>query len=141
MLSFFSIELDFFVTLFKKTCHYTGSGSSSCYINTSGISKDTVIGLLSFLIVLVLFELACSIGSVVVSCKAYSKCCNTYNTNDCCAFVGCCECDCRPLNVQQVSRPFHVVCTRSCACTHTRANHIVRVVDRTRKHLFLNVCS
>ena len=34
---------------------------------------------------------------VVVSCKAYSKYCNTCDADDCCTCLGCCEYDSAPL--------------------------------------------
>ena len=68
----------------------------------TSVAKNLGIGIASSLIALAVFELACSIGSVAVSCKAYSKFCNTCDVNDCCSYLGCCECDCIPLNAQQV---------------------------------------
>ena len=102
MLSFYAVVLDYFVELKSLSCYYDGY-FRFCYGVSSSI-KDEGIGVTSFLVSLVVFELACSIGSIVVSCKAYSKCCNTCDAaNDCCTCLGCCECDCQPLNGRQVS--------------------------------------
>eukprot|EP00795_Rhopilema_esculentum_P000746 gene746-10464_t len=51
--------------------------------------------------VLIVIELGCSIAAVVYSCKAYSKCCTTCLVDDCCACVGCCECDTSLLTLNQ----------------------------------------
>eukprot|EP00795_Rhopilema_esculentum_P000747 gene747-10466_t len=98
MLVFYSISLNYFTD--SRFYYYTCSYYGSCYY-IRVISSSTVeasIGLLGFLMLLILIELGCSIAAVVYSCKAYSKCCSTCLINDCCACVGCGECDTRPLN-------------------------------------------
>ena len=102
MLSFYSVVLDYFVNGNRYSCYYSTYGDLNCIKTMSGDVRDLGIGITSFVVSLVMFELACSIGSVVASCKAYSKFCSTYNVNDCCTCFGCGECDCSPLNAQQV---------------------------------------
>jgi len=104
MVSFYSVVLEYFVNLENYRCHY-GYYRYWCYYIISNDAKKLGIGVASFLIALTVLELACSIGSVVVSCKAFSKCCNTCDANDCCSYLGCCECDCIPLNTQQGAQP------------------------------------
>jgi len=109
MASFYSVVLEYFVNFRRFDCYvyynYNGYHSYRCTMLMKSSVKDTGIGITSFLLTLVVFELACSIGSVAVSCKAYSKCCNTCNTYDCCTCLGCGECDCIPLNTQQGAQP------------------------------------
>ena len=101
MLAYYSIVLAYFVTLVTSSCTY--GSITICFDSGSSSVKDLGIGITSFLLTLVICELACSIGSVVLSSKAYCKFCNTCNFNDCCTCLGCCECSIAPLNVQQVS--------------------------------------
>jgi len=101
MLAFYSFVLEYFVNLIRNRCSYY----FGCYEVMTSVAKNLGIGIASSLIALAVFELACSIGSVAVSCKAYSKFCNTCDVNDCCSYLGCCECDCIPLNAQQGAQP------------------------------------
>ncbi|XP_065058661.1 uncharacterized protein LOC135686373 isoform X2 [Rhopilema esculentum] len=97
MLVLYVISLVYFIAL---DTGFTSCGTYGCsFIRT--IASSTVeasIGLLGFLMLLILIELGCSIAAVFYSCKAYSKCCSTCLIKDCCACVGCCECDTRRLN-------------------------------------------
>ena len=98
MLVFYSVVLEYFLNLIRVRCSYY----YGCYQVMTSVDKNLAIGIASCLVGLALFDMACSIGSVVVSCKAYSKFCNTCDVNDCCSYLGCCECDCIPLNTLQV---------------------------------------
>ena len=108
MLSFYSVVLEYFINVRGYYCYYRYSyyGGWTCDYYLSSDAKDLGIGMTSFLLFLAIFELACSIGSVVLSGKAYCKCCNTCDANDCCTCLGCCQCDTAPLNIQQVNYLF-----------------------------------
>ncbi|XP_065058667.1 uncharacterized protein LOC135686376 isoform X2 [Rhopilema esculentum] len=104
MVIFYSISLDYFdnSSFLGLSCNSYGY----CY-NFRTLSKsikEASIGLLGLLVALILIELGCSIAAVVYSCKAYSKCCTTCLGEDCCACVGCCECDASPLTPHQPLR-------------------------------------
>ena len=94
MLAPYSMDLDFFEQI-RPEC------SSYPYYRC-----NTVFGLIGFLVVLMICEFACSVASISLSCKAYSKCCNTCNADDCCTCLGCCECDATPFNYHQVTQCF-----------------------------------
>ncbi|XP_065058668.1 uncharacterized protein LOC135686377 [Rhopilema esculentum] len=101
MLTFYSIGLRYFVKshFLKYNCYFSQSFLANCFYSRT-LSKSTVvasIGLLSVMVALLVIELGCSIAAVFYSCKAYSKCCTTCHGDDCCACVGCCECDTSPL--------------------------------------------
>merc|ERR1712141_383242 len=105
MLSFYSVVLDYFVTYFRYYCYYSHYQPWRCDYSEYYSAKNLGIGITSFLIFLGSWELACSIGSVVLSGKAYCKCCNTCDADDSCTCLGCCECSIAPLNVQQARQP------------------------------------
>ena len=85
------------MNFYNEYCHW-----GVCWKYISHDDKDVNTGIASCLVGLVVFELACSIGSVAVATKAYSRCCNTCDTEDCCTWVGCCECKGAVSNTQQV---------------------------------------
>ena len=103
MLIFYSLALYYFDYLGYYDCWYYpyyGCRSSRSRYRDEGLS------LTGTLVFLVICEFACSIASIALSCKAYSKCCNTCNADDCCTCLGCCECDATPLNYYQVTQCF-----------------------------------
>ena len=105
MLSYYSVVLEYFVNIDLFRCGYYRYGYGViklCFNNIATDAKDLGIGMTVGLMIAASIELACSIGSVVQSCKAYSKCCNTCKTTDCCTCLGCCECDSEPLDTQNV---------------------------------------
>ncbi len=106
MLAFNSVALAFFSDN-SNFCYYPDPYSSTCiYYNSN--KQDIGTGMTIFLEVLIILELGGSIGAVVYSCKAYSKCCNTCDCLDAGTFVGCCECDTAPTNYQ-VKPGFHKI--------------------------------
>ena len=105
MLTFYSVILEYFDAISSYYCSplYYPYYRYYCYGYMSRGDKDLGIGLTAFLVTLACCEFFFSIGSIVVSCKAYSKCCNTCDPNDCCTCLGCCECDSYSLHTQQVT--------------------------------------
>ena len=99
MLSFYSVVLDYFRRSF---CYYRND-VNYCLPHLSTDDKDLGVGMTSFLLLMVTCELVCSIISVALAGKAYPKCCNTYDVNDCGTCIGCCECDTTPLYGEQVN--------------------------------------
>ncbi len=91
MLICYSVTLDYFVGI-QKTQSLFKSGGFSISITPD---TDVSVGLTGFLVFLIIFELCLSSAAIVYSCKAYSKCCNTFDANDCYTCIGCgCEtCD------------------------------------------------
>jgi len=104
MLPYYSVMVEFFVDFYNEYCDW-GLNGRYCWKYLAYQDKDWNTAIASCLVGLVVFELACSIGSVVVATKAYSKCCNTCNTDDCCTWVGCCECKGAVSNTQQAPQP------------------------------------
>ena len=88
MLVSYSLALQFF----DNTRYYTERAES--------------LGFTGAVVALVICEFACSIASIVLSCKAYSKCCNTCDADDSCTCLGCCEWDTTSLNYYQVTQRF-----------------------------------
>ena len=101
MLAFYSLALYYFEYLGYYDCSYYIS--YYCSWRVPNKQRDKGLGLTGTLVFLMICEFACSIASIALSCKAYSKCCNTSNAEDCCTCLGCCECDTTPLNYQQVT--------------------------------------
>ena len=106
MLTYYSVVLGYFVNIDLFWCIYHNTYRRVCYTNIAKDVKDLGIGMTAGLVIVASIELICSIGSVVLSCRAYSKCCNTCNMNDCCTCLGCCECDSLPSNTTQVINSF-----------------------------------
>ena len=104
MLIFYSLALYYFDNLGYYDCWYYPYYQCSWFVPHS--QRDEGLGLTGTLVFLMISEFACSIASIVLSCKAYSKCCNTCKADDCCTCLGCCEYDTTPLNYQQVMLSF-----------------------------------
>ena len=115
MLPFYSMVLEYFVNFKRIRCYF---GYYGCYTIMTIEVRDLGTGMSSFLVALLVLELVCSIGSVVLSCRAYSKYCNTCNIRDCCTCLGCCECDCVPLNISQAIHLFLYSLLRIFCKTH-----------------------
>ena len=108
MLVFYSIDLNSLDNISPWYYKCFGFPAYRCIVirTLSKSALTDVYGLMGFLVVLMICEFACSIASVALSCKAYSKYCNTCNADDCCTCLGCCECDATPLNYYQVTQCF-----------------------------------
>jgi len=102
MLGFYSVTLSYYVDGGGQICdYYYPHWRVVCHNFLSAPAQSSGIGMTAGLVTLIIVELACSIVSVVVSCRAYSKFCSTCDCSDCCTCFGCCECGCAPISMQQ----------------------------------------
>ena len=108
MICFYAITLEYFATLIRLVCRkyydsMTRNVIKSCTASIPKKTHEISLGLTGLLMFLLCCELVCSIAVVVLSCKAYSRFCNTGHFRDCCICKGCCQCDFALLRVNQVS--------------------------------------
>ena len=105
ILSYYSVVLSDYTDVRSTNCYYAIYGWT-CDSTLSNHDKLRGYLISSLSLFLAILELAASIGSIVLSNKAYGEWCNPCDCSDCCTCIGCCECDTAPLNIKQVNNLF-----------------------------------